>query len=103
MRNASHLIGISGALTGFCGCLQRRVPPSRGKAAYSAILFGRSEYLGNFLRSLALPDGVGHWSLTTLREKLIKIGAKAVRHGLYITFQMGRSPPPELCLSRFCA
>ena len=44
--------------------------------------------LGNFLRTLALPDGVGHWSLTTLREKLIKIGAKVVRRSRYITFQM---------------
>jgi hypothetical protein len=26
--------------------------------------------------------------LTTLREKLVKIGAKVVRHGRYITFQM---------------
>jgi hypothetical protein len=32
--------------------------------------------LGNFLRTLALPEAVEHWSLTTLREKLIKIGAK---------------------------
>jgi hypothetical protein len=31
---------------------------------------------------------VEHWSLTTLRKKLIKIGAKVVRHGRYITFQM---------------
>ena len=31
--------------------------------------------LGNFLRRLALPKPVRHWSMTTLREKLIKIGA----------------------------
>ncbi len=31
--------------------------------------------LGNFLRTLALPQKVEHWSLTTLREKLINIGA----------------------------
>ncbi len=43
--------------------------------------------IGNFLRTLALPEAVEHWSLTTLREKLIKIGAKVVRHGRYITFQ----------------
>jgi len=30
------------------------------------------------------------WSLTSLREKLIKIGAKVVSHGRYVTFQMGR-------------
>ncbi len=33
--------------------------------------------LGNFLRTLALPQAVEHWSLTTLRDKLIKIGAMA--------------------------
>lgn len=32
--------------------------------------------LGNFLRWLALPVSMSHWSLTTLREKLIKIGAR---------------------------
>ncbi len=29
----------------------------------------------------AVPEEVEHWSLTALREKLIKIGAKVVRHG----------------------
>jgi hypothetical protein len=43
--------------------------------------------LANFMRTLALPKEVEHWSLTTLREKLVKIGAKVVRHGRYVTFQ----------------
>ncbi|MDP7667144.1 MAG: IS1380 family transposase [Rhodospirillales bacterium] len=51
--------------------------------------------MGNFLRTLALPDEVEHWSLTTLREKLIKIGAKVVRHGRYITFQMAEVTIPR--------
>ncbi len=34
-----------------------------------------------------LPEKVGHWSLTTLREKLVKIGAKVVHHRRYLTFQ----------------
>ncbi len=38
-------------------------------------------------RKLASPTEVEHWSLTTLREKLIKISAKVVRHGRYVTFQ----------------
>ncbi len=38
--------------------------------------------------TLALPKEVEHWSLTTLREKLVKIGAKVVRHGRYVTFQL---------------
>ncbi len=32
-------------------------------------------------RTSALPEEVEHWSLTTLREKLVKIGAKMVSHG----------------------
>ena len=51
--------------------------------------------LANFLRSPALPRVVKHWSLTTLREKLIKIGAKVVTHARYITFQMA-----EVAVSR---
>jgi hypothetical protein len=44
--------------------------------------------LGNFLRTLAMPKTAEPWSLTSLREKLIKIGAKVVSHGRYVTFQM---------------
>ncbi len=33
-----------------------------------------------FWRRLALPRAVTHWSLTTLQEKLIKTGARVVRH-----------------------
>jgi Transposase DDE domain group 1 len=35
--------------------------------------------LANFMRTLALPEEVEHWSLTMLREKLVKIGARIVR------------------------
>jgi hypothetical protein len=51
--------------------------------------------LGNFLRTLALPEAVKQWSLTTLKEKLIKIGAKVIRHGRYVVFQMA-----EVAISR---
>ena len=51
--------------------------------------------LGNFLRTLALPKEVEHWSLTTLREKLVKIGAKVVRHGRYVTFQLAEVAIPR--------
>jgi DDE family transposase len=42
--------------------------------------------LGNFMRTLAMPKTAEPWSLTSLRKKLIKIGAKVVRHGRYVTF-----------------
>ena len=38
--------------------------------------------------ALALPEVVAQCSLTDLREKLIKIGAKVVRHARYAVFQM---------------
>ena len=57
-------------------------------------LFILAYNLANFLRTLALPEAVRHWSLTTLQTKLIKIGAKVVRHARYVTFQMG---PRWLC------
>jgi len=50
-------------------------------------LFALAYNLGNFLRRLALPKRVKQWSLRTLRVKLIKIGAKAVKHARYVTFQ----------------
>jgi hypothetical protein len=38
---------------------------------------------------------VAQWSLTTLREKLVKIGARIVRHGRYVVFQLA-----EVAVSR---
>ena len=58
-------------------------------------LFALAYNLGNFLRRLALPRPVKHWSLTTLREKLIKIGAKVVHHARYVTFQMAEVAVPR--------
>ncbi len=46
-------------------------------------------------QTLALPKEVEHWSLTTLPEKPVKIGAKVVRHGRYITFQLAEVAIPR--------
>ena len=45
--------------------------------------------------TFAPPGEVKHWSLTTLREKLVKIGAKVVRHGRYVTFQLAEIAIPR--------
>ncbi|UCC69708.1 MAG: IS1380 family transposase [Armatimonadota bacterium] len=58
-------------------------------------LFVLAYNLGNFLRRLALPKPVAHWSLTTLREKLVKIGAKVVQHARYVIFQMAEVAVPK--------
>jgi hypothetical protein len=51
--------------------------------------------IGNFMRTLAMPKAVETWSLTSLREKLIKIGAKVVSHGRYVTFQLAEVAVPR--------
>jgi len=40
---------------------------------------------------LATPEPIKDWSLTSLKEKLIKIGAKVVSHGRYVDL-----PRPKL-------
>jgi hypothetical protein len=44
--------------------------------------------LANFLRCIELPEAMANWSLTSLQLKLIKIGARVVRHARAITFQL---------------
>ena len=42
-----------------------------------------------------LPRAVRHWTLTTLREKLIKIGVKVVRTARQVVFQMAEVAVPR--------
>src|SRR5262249_27955274 len=49
----------------------------------------------NFLRTLATPEPIKDWSLTSLKKKLIKIGAKVVSHGRYVAFQMAEVAIPR--------
>ena len=51
--------------------------------------------LGNFLRTLALPDEVRQWSMTTLLERLVRIGARIVRHGRSMIFRMAEVMVPR--------
>jgi hypothetical protein len=58
-------------------------------------LFALAYNLGNFLRRLALPKSVKPWSLRTLRDKLVKIGAKVISHSRYVVFQMAEVAIPR--------
>ena len=51
--------------------------------------------LANFLRTLATPTEIETWSLTSLRERLIKTGTRLVRHGRYAVFQMAKAALPR--------
>ena len=57
--------------------------------------FALAYNLGNFLRRLALPRSMKTWTMTTLREKLIKIGAKVVHHARSVIFQMAEVAVPR--------
>ena len=52
----------------------------------SAISFARSR------RRSPIKD----WSLTSLKEKLIKIGAKVISHGRYVAFQLAEVAVPRI-------
>jgi hypothetical protein len=58
-------------------------------------LYGLACNVGNFMRTLAMLKAAEPWSLTSLRKKLIKIVAKVVSHGRYVTFQI-----PEVAVPR---
>jgi Transposase DDE domain group 1 len=49
----------------------------------------------NLLRTIALQAEIAQWSMTTLRERLGKIGAKIVRHGRSAILQMAEVIVPR--------
>ena len=58
--------------------------------------------LDNFPRTLATPEPIKDWSLTSLKEKLIKIGAKVVTRGRYVPFQMAEVAMPRCWSPKSC-
>jgi aminopeptidase-like protein len=65
-------------------------------------LHARANNLGIFLRILATSEPIRDWSLTSLKEYLIKacpaqagIGTKIVSHARYVAFQMAEVAIPR--------
>jgi hypothetical protein len=58
-------------------------------------LFALAYNLANLLLQLVLPNPIKGWTLTTLREKLVKIGAKVVSHARYLVFQLAEVAVPR--------
>jgi Protein of unknown function (DUF2924)/Transposase DDE domain group 1 len=78
---------------------------SAASAAASALRPGSvlvRDHLCAFLRTLATPEPIKEWSLTTLRGKLIKIGAKVVTHSRYVAFQLAEVAIPRACSRTSC-
>src|SRR5262249_38824869 len=62
--------------------------------------FALAYNLANFLRQLALPRSIRSWTLTTLREKLVRIGANVVSHANYLVFQLAEVAVPRKLFAR---
>ena len=58
-------------------------------------LFALAYNLANLLRQLVLPKAIQSWTLRTLREKLVEIGAKVVSHAKYVVFQLAEVSVPH--------
>jgi hypothetical protein len=75
------------------------VPALQGQCgAVAAVRLGYN--LANFFRQLVLPEPIQGWTLTTLREKLFKIGAKVVTHVKYVVFQLAEVAVPRKLFAR---
>jgi hypothetical protein len=78
----------------------KRAPPWRRDRNGSSPIDTLAYNLANFLRTLALPETVKQWSLTTLRNRLVKIGARIVLHGRSVIFQMAEGAVPRALLQQ---
>src|ERR687894_822267 len=63
-------------------------------------LYALAYNVANFLRTLALPSEMERWSLTSLREKVVKISAKVINHARSTVFQMAEVAVPRDLFSR---
>ena len=57
-------------------------------SAVRLALFVLAYNVGNLLRRLVLPTEMATWSLTSLKERVIKVGARLVKHARRLIFQM---------------
>jgi hypothetical protein len=69
----------------------RRFKDNAARLQFFALAYN----LANFLRQLVLPKPIRGWTLTTLRERLVKIGAKVVTHAKYVVFQLAEVAVPR--------
>ena len=51
--------------------------------------------LGTLYKTMVLPPKIKHWSLVTLQQKMIKVGARVVQHARRIIFQLAEIAVPR--------
>ena len=70
----------------------RRLSCHRFRANKVRLLLGVIAYnLGNLLRRLVLPVAIQDWSLTSLKQRLLKTGGRLIHHARYFTLQLAQS------------
>ena len=77
------------------GTAEQHIKEGKNALRWTRQVHALAYNLANFLGTLALPDEVERWSLTTLRETMIKIGARIVHHGRYVVFQLAEVAVPR--------
>jgi len=65
-------------------CRAERSPPTRCGSSFMPSATTSAISCARWRR----PEPIKDWSLTSLKDKLIKIGAKVVSHDRYVIFQM---------------
>ena len=61
--------------------------------------------LGNLWRHLVLPKRIGQWSLTSLQQRLVKTGARLIKHARYYWLLLAESiaaATRDGCLEAWC-
>ena len=83
MDSFACLLASGGATRRYRVARQTKSQPCRSLSgnAVQLQLHPLAYNLANLMRTLTLPDQLARWSLTTVRAKPVKIGAKVVRHG----------------------
>jgi hypothetical protein len=85
------------------GAIKWARPSCRTFATYAVRLqlHALAYNLGNFLRTLATPEPIKDWSLTSLKEKLMKVGANVISHGRTVAFQLVEVAIPRQVFQEF--
>jgi hypothetical protein len=93
---ASHADGVIAPKVGGAGRPSDTNIRVAGKQVVGGLL-SPADGLRPFRRTctLATPEPIKDWSLTSLRERLIKIGAKIISHDRYVAFQMAEVAIPR--------
>jgi hypothetical protein len=98
LQQVRHLRAVDQARQG-CYPLDAAVMPVVVSQRAAASASRPRLHVGNVLVTLATPRPIKNWSLTSLKEKPVTIGAQRVSHGRYVTFRLAEVAIPRQLLA----